>query len=101
MRQASVRSTKLVVGRYDCKHKSVPAALTVRSEPTASSGHWAGAKQRSESRRKAKTERKWTKEQIKAIRRDTPAFAILEGVDPNSEEPPPYVNVRARMLYHS
>lgn len=54
-----------------------------------------------ETRREAKAEWKWTKEHIKATRRDTPTFAILEGVDPNSEESPLYVIVLARMLYYS
>jgi len=90
-----------VEGRYGCRHTSISAALTPRSEPPESYERWAGAKQRVETRRKAKAERRWTREQIKAIRRDTPAFAILEGVDPNSEEPPAYVNVRARMLCYS
>lgn len=77
------------------------ASLTLGSEPSVSFERWAGVKQQLETRREARAERKWTKEQIRAIRRDTPAFAVLEGVDPNNEEPPPYINVRARMLYHS
>lgn len=69
--------------------------------PSRSSDHWASVKQRLGTRREARVERIWTKKQIRAIRRDTPVFAVLEGVDPNDVEPPPYINVRARMLYHS
>lgn len=62
---------------------------------------WAGAKQRRETRQAFQAEQTWAKEHIKAIRRDTPAFAVLHGVDPEADDPPPYINVRGRMVYHS
>jgi hypothetical protein len=44
-------------------------------------------------------ERRYVKEQICAIRRETPAFAIREGVNPENDEPLPYINVCARMVH--
>lgn len=68
------------------------------SPPTQS---WSGSvQQKIHDRREARAERKWTKEQILAIRRETPAFAILQGIDPDNQDPPPYINVRSRMLYN-
>ena len=84
-----------------CLRALLRTALNLCSGASASSGRWAGIKQRMKTRRETKAERKWTKEQIRAIQRDTLAFAVLESVNPDNEEPPPYINVRARMLYHS
>lgn len=77
------------------------AILTLLRERHASSEHWAGVKRPLEIRREARAERKWTKEQIRAAELETPAFAILERLDQNGGEPPPYVNVRSLMPYQS
>jgi hypothetical protein len=60
---------------------------------------WTGVQQHLEARREARTERRYVKEQICAIRRETPAFAIREGVNPENDEPLPYINVCARMVH--
>ena len=46
-------------------------------------------------RQEAKAEKKYIKKQIRQINleRETPAFAVLQGVDPGTERPPPYQNV--------
>lgn len=58
-----------------------------------------GVRQKLHHHREVRAEQKWTKQQIKGLRRETPAFAILQGVDPDTSEPPPYINVRSRMVY--
>lgn len=55
---------------------------------------------RIQAHREAKADRKWVRKEIKAMQREMPAFAILQGIDPENSDPPPYINVRARMLYN-
>ena len=60
---------------------------------------WTGIQQHLEALRVTRTERRYVKEQIRTIRRETPAFAIPEGVNAENDEPPPYINVRARIVH--
>lgn len=55
-----------------------------------------GVRQRLEKSREVRAERRYARDQIGQLHRErnTPAFAVLEGVDPENEQPPPYINVR-------
>lgn len=55
-----------------------------------------GIRHRIAERREARAEKKFIRKEIQRVNfeRDTPVFAVLEGVDPNTNQPPPYINVR-------
>lgn len=55
-----------------------------------------GVRQRIAEHREVRAERKYIRKEIQKLNfeRETPAFAVLQGVDPDSEMPPPYQNVR-------
>lgn len=49
-------------------------------------------------RRVIKAEKSFTGKEIKKYTKENPPFiAVLQGVDPGSERPPPYQNVRVNM----
>ncbi|KAJ4297589.1 hypothetical protein N0V90_005482 [Kalmusia sp. IMI 367209] len=54
-----------------------------------------GVRQKIAEHREARAENKYIKKEIQKLNyeRQTPAFAVLQGVDPASDEPPPYRNV--------
>jgi len=57
-----------------------------------------GARERRAERRVVKAENKYARQEIKKIARENPPFvAILQGVDPESDRPPPYQNVRVNV----
>jgi hypothetical protein len=54
-----------------------------------------GVRQKIAAHRESRAERKCIKKEIQKLNheRQTPAFVVLQGVDPASDEPPPYRNV--------
>lgn len=69
---------------------STAPANTSSDEPAKKS-----IRQKITDHREARAEKKYIRKEISKmnLERETPAFVVLDGVDPRSEEPPPYRNI--------